>query len=176
MNRSILETGIFKRESRISSRRATLAGILALSIFGAWGLWKLAHSDSSSLSDHKAAAVLTTDLSASPAGQETQATLSTPASAPLGRKDPGTGLFYPFASPPLGFEDWDCFSIPPGQNSWGAIRVGGDSVETRYDSIAAVVFVYGLSLPPVEVDPQTDPKTWNPLVTVVQPQTVVCSR
>lgn len=81
---------------------------------------------------------------------------------------------YPVAPAPAGYASWDCFSIPAGGTSFGAILVGGESTFTRYDTPNAAVFVNGVNEPPVLIDTKTDPKTWH-AVELVQPETVACS-
>lgn len=137
----------------------TIASVVTLGLI--WGLHQLATYEPSTSSRELFPS--TVEVTPSP-------TASLPS-----RLDPYTHVLYPASLPPAGYEDWDCFSIPPGGNSFGAILVGGDSTLTRSDTPLAAVFVNGVKEPPIQIDTRTDPQTWNE-VKLVQPGTVTCSQ
>jgi len=97
-------------------------------------------------------------------------------SSPLARSGvihPYTGVFYPSAIPPTGYENWDCFSIPAGGTSYGSILVGGSDPHTTSDTREAIIFKNGFSYP---FPADSDPNTWPGDVWIVPPGAVGCSR
>lgn len=86
---------------------------------------------------------------------------------------PFTGIFYPRAINPPGYSDWNCFRIPPGGTSYGAILVGGSSARTTTDTKNGVVFIKNV---PYSFPADSDPKNWPPETWHVQPGDVGCSK
>lgn len=174
------QSEIYVPETKSNFPRYAITGLVAIAIL-AWGLWELKRITTPDSVTQGPPPTLAADsepfstptLDAPETASPTTVPYST---APTDREDPYTHVLYPFAAPPPGYEGWDCFSIPAGGTSWGAILVGGESAATRYDSHSAVVFVDGLNKLPIEVDPQTAPATWDPVASMVKPGTVACSQ
>lgn len=86
---------------------------------------------------------------------------------------PYTGVFYPRATNFAGLKDWDCFIIPAGGTSYGAILVGGANERTTSDTQEGIIFINGI---PYSFPADSDPNTWPPETWHVQPGDIGCSQ